>query len=242
MKYYKIILNNTFIGAVHSGHFVKESANGKKLFYSNEQNGQFVDYKGILYKDYWMPPVITTREFTMASIIEITEQEYNSLIDAIENNEIIEIEDVIEEEEPIIPVAELDITVEFMRESKIKEMSTACRQSIEAGFDIQLRGATKHFSLNTQDQLNLMTLNMTAQTQQLIPYHADGEECEFYTADEINKIVTKATELKNYNTVYYNSLKTYINALETIEEIAAITYGTPIPEEYKSDVLKVLEY
>jgi len=48
--------------------------------------------------------------------------------------------------------------------------------------------------------------------------------------------------LKNYNIAYYNSLKAYINALETIEEIAAIQYGTSIPEEYKSDVLKVLEY
>ena len=27
----------------------------------------------------------------------------------------------------------------------------------------------------------------------------------------------------------------------TIEEISAIQYGTPIPEEYKSDVLRVLE-
>jgi len=40
---------------------------------------------------------------------------------------------------------------------------------------------------------------------------------------------------------YYNSLKNYINALDTIEAIAAIEYGTPIPDEYKSDVLRVLE-
>ena len=80
-----------------------------------------------------------------------------------------------------------------------------------------------------------------AQTQTLIPYHADGEECVFYTNEEINEIVETATAFKIYHTTYYNALKTYINALETIEEIAAITYGVQIPDEYKSDVLKVLE-
>ena len=87
-----------------------------------------------------------------------------------------------------------------------------------------------------------MSLNAIAQTQSLIPYHADGEVCEFYTADEINQIVLAANTLKNYNIVYYNALKAYINTLETMEAIAAITYGIEIPEEYKSDVLKVLEY
>jgi len=36
-------------------------------------------------------------------------------------------------------------------------------------------------------------------------------------------------------------LKNYINSLGTIEDINAITYGVTIPEEYKTDVLKVLE-
>ena len=80
-----------------------------------------------------------------------------------------------------------------------------------------------------------------AQIQSLIPYHADGEECTFYTSEEINEIVETATAFKIYHTTYYNALKHYINALETIEEISAIEYGTPIPEEYKSDVLKALE-
>jgi hypothetical protein len=120
-------------------------------------------------------------------------------------------------------------------------MSYACRTTIEAGFDLELRGETKHFSLDTQDQLNLISLSAMAQTQSLIPYHADGEECTFYTSEEINEIVETATAFKIYHTTYYNALKTYINALGTIEEIAAITYGVEIPDEYKSDVLKVLE-
>jgi len=80
-----------------------------------------------------------------------------------------------------------------------------------------------------------------AQTQSMIPYHADGETCIFFTAEEISQIVSAATAHKVYHTTYYNALKNYINALETIEDIAAITYGTPIPDEYKSEVLRVIE-
>ena len=120
-------------------------------------------------------------------------------------------------------------------------MNYSCRATIEAGFDLIIRGETAHFSLTTQDQLNLMNLNLMAQTEELIPYHADGEECIFYTADEINQIVAAAASFKNYQLAYYNALKTYINELDTIEAIATIEYGTPIPDEYKSDVLRVLE-
>ena len=243
MKYYKLINNNTFIGVVHSGAFVKENANGTRLFYSDELRGEFVDYKGLLYRDYWMTPTHSSRNYTLVTITEITEEEYDTLKEAIDNNEEIEIDDD-EEEEPITPPpedAEPDILVEFTRESKLKQMSNMCRTTIEAGFDLILRGETHHFSLTTQDQLNLMSLNLTAQTEELIPYHADGEEVTFYTAEEINQIIAAAAAHKNYQLAYYNSLKVYINALDNMEDIAAVAYGTPIPDEYKSDVLRVLE-
>jgi len=86
-----------------------------------------------------------------------------------------------------------------------------------------------------------MSLNVLAQTQSMIPYHADGEECEFYAAEEINEIVEAANAFKIYHTTYHNALKGYINSLETIEDIAAVEYGIEIPEEYKTDVLKALE-
>ena len=78
------------------------------------------------------------------------------------------------------------------------------------------------------------------QSQSMIPYHADGEEVMFYSAEEIQEIIDTANAFKIYHTTYYNSLKNYINSLETIEEIAAIEYGVDIPEEYQSDVLKAL--
>ena len=211
--------------------------------FDNEENGQYVSYDGKLYRSPWMRPTISEHNFIEADIVEITEDQYNIYIKAINNNEIIDNDENDDEEEPIIePIpVEPDAALEFVRESKIKEMSYTCRNTIESGFDLVLRGETRHFSLTTQDQLNLMSLSSMTRTQSLIPYHADGEESTFYTAEEMNQIIAAATSFKNYNLSYYNALKAYINSLDTIEAIAAITYGTPIPDEYKSDVLMVLE-
>ena len=241
MNYYKIFTSESFIGIACSGDFLTYMPQNNYLVITNEQVGQFIEYKNKLYRDTWMKPLPTEREysFIQAHINPITREEYISLRASIEKNE--EITIVIPEEEPYVPVIEPNVTLEFIRSSKINEMSYTCRITIEQGFDIELRGESHHFSLSTQDQLNLMNLNIMAQTQELIPYHADGEACEYYTATEINQIIKAANDYKIYHTTYFNALKEYINALETIEEIAAITYGTPIPEEYKSDVLRVLE-
>lgn len=243
MKYYKL-LNEAFIGVINSNDFVRENPNNGWLLTSNESLGQFAIFENQLYRDYWMQPIPnSTYNYIQVNIEETTEEEYNALKKAIENNEQIIIDDDDDDEPIVVPVEEddPDYTLEFLRSSKILSMSQACRHTIEEGFDLELRGETHHFSLTIQDQLNLMSLGATMQTGSLIPYHADGEETVFYSTNEINQIIAAAQAHKDYQTTYYNSLKAYINSLDTIEAIAAITYGTPIPDEYKSDVLMVLE-
>ena len=244
MKYYKIIYDNQIIGVVSSKNFVQYIPVAECFARCDETKGEYISYSGTFYRDVWMNPTKIDYEFIEAHIVGITKEEYDILYEAFKTNEELVIEDDTEQESPVAPIIvdpTEEISIEFVRSSKIAEMSYACRTTIEAGIDIELRGEAKHFSLDTQDQLNLISLSAMAQTQSLIPYHADGEECTFYTSEEINEIVETATAYKIYHTTYYNALKTYINALGTIEEIAAITYGVEIPDEYKSDVLKVLE-
>ena len=242
MKYYKIMtFENKMIGAVSSANFVRYSTLGHSYLRCNEKKGEYVVYDGVTYRAAWMMPCKTDRAYIEAQVIEISESEYQIYMDAIEKDEELPAE---EDDIPPLPEPTDEIEAEsiaFVRTHKIAEMSAACRSAIEEGIDLNVHGEMHHFSLTTQDQLNLMSLNVMAQTQDIIPYHADGEVCVFFTAEEINQIVSAATAHKIYHTTYYNALKEYINALETIEAIAAITYGTPIPDEYQSEVLRVIE-
>ena len=234
MNYFKMIKNDMIIGAITSNDFMRYMPITDCFVRANEQNGEYVTYKGNFYRATWMCPIRKEVNYIDAQIIAIEKEEFEIYLDALESDEQVE--------ESIPYVDPIDrISLEYIRASKIREMRTACHSTIEAGFDLELRGEVKHFSLDTQDQLNLISLSTMAQTQSLIPYHADGEACIFYTSEEIGEIVETATAFKIYHTTYYNALKSYINALETISEIGAITYGTEIPEEYKSDVLRALE-
>lgn len=240
MEYFKIIYNNTIIGVVTSDQFVRYSPVNQCLLYCSKNKGQYVIYNEKLYRDSWMKPISQLDDCIEAEVQKIDEEEYLILYEALKTNEEIEIIDNDSEQESE-PIVEPSITVEFVRSSKLNEMSYRCRQTIEEGFDLELQGNIHHFSLTTQDQLNLMNLSTVVQTQTLIPYHADGEEEIFYSSDDIKKIIDEANAFKTYHIAYHNSLKKYINALETIEEISAIEYGTPIPDEYKSEVLMILE-
>lgn len=243
MKYFKIIKDNTIIGAVTSQSFVRYQPETGSFTRATEENGEYLAYNGYFYRATWMVPMIKTISHIDALILAISEEEYNIYMDAISNHEQLPDEEVIpiepDEPTPVDPIEQLSI--DFIRSSKLKELSIACRRAIENGIDLTIRGETKHFSLTAQDQLNLMDLKTLVETEDFIPYHADNEEQMFYTAAEIKQIIAAASAHKIYQTTYHNSLKTYVNSLETIEEISAITYGISIPEEYKTEVLKTLK-
>lgn len=243
MKFYKIILDNTIIGAINSNDFVRFSPVANQYITADEETGEYAEYNSKIYRSTWMRPIAQAHEYISANIIQIEEEEYNLLMAAIERNEII-YDDVTpsgQQDEIIDPI---DTTsIDFIRSSKIKEMSYECNKTIENGFDIETEDGIHHYSYALEDQLNLMNLSsMIAQGANELSYHADGELCRFYTPEEINEIINAGNAWKTYHTTYFNALKSYINSLETIEEISAITYGVDIPDEFKTDVLKILEY
>lgn len=245
MKYYKVIKNNEFIGIASSENFKQYNEDSGFLLMSNEVKGQFVRVGDKLYRDEWMQ-VLPSKHFNYveAQILEIEQQEYS------------QIEELLMAEEPqpmqeFIPVPEIveieipdtinETTIEFVKEQKLKALSRDCTNTIAAGFDLEIRGINRHFSLDIYDQINIMELKALATTQNLIPYHADGEDCIYYTAEEIESIADAANKLKMYETTYYNSLKKYINSLNNIGDIVAIKYGDEIPNAYKTNILRILE-
>ena len=216
MKYYKIIKDKEFVGVVTSANFKRQNPISGLMLPANESMGEYVRYGEHLYRDYWMVPLRQENvNFVIAQVIEIDENEYNELNVIIEEKREIP-EEYIEDEsadESVVVMPENPndaVTLEFAREAKIKSLSAQCRATIEAGFDIELFDLmTHHFSLDTQDQLNLITLSALAETETLIPYHADGEICTYYSAEDMTAIIQANIFHKDYQTTYFNSLKHY---------------------------------
>ena len=243
MNYYKLISGENFVGIATSLDLRRYQHKHRILLLANEATAQYVQCNDKYYHARWMLPIITNNvEYDIVEVTQIEKDEYDVLFETIEAGKDVVIEPEQEPVEELPDELPSDITVEYVKTMKLAEMSNKCNQTITNGFDVMLSdNKVYHFSLTTQDQLNLITLSsMLASGETSIPYHADGELCRFYSAEDITLIIEMATQFKTYQVSYYNSLKAYIESLSTIDEIHAITYGNEIPMEYQSDVLKIL--
>lgn len=243
MNYYKLISGENFVGIATSLDLRRYQHKHRILLLANEATAQYVQCNDKYYHARWMLPIITNNvEYDIVEVTQIEKDEYDVLFETIEAGKDVVIEPEQEPVEELPDELPSDITVDYVKTMKLAEMSNKCNQTITNGFDVMLSdNKVYHFSLTTQDQLNLITLSsMLASGETSIPYHADGELCRFYSAEDITLIIEMATQFKTYQVSYYNSLKAYIESLSTIDEIHAITYGNEIPAEYQSDVLKLL--
>lgn len=247
MLYYKVIKDNAFIGVSTSFDLCKykERDNFPPLMLTcTLDEAQYIVCDDNYYHDSWLRPENVKGLYPSASIIEIDKEEFAALSKSIESGEQIEVPETPEvpdtEDKPSDPNEE--ITVDYVKSAKIIEMNAMCTNLIQNGFDVKLSDEiSHHFSLTEQDQLNLITLStLVASGETAIPYHADGEPCKFFSVDDITAILNAATSWKTYQVTYNNSLKTYINSLDNIMDISAISYGMEIPVDYQSDVLRVL--
>lgn len=132
--------------------------------------------------------------------------------------------------------------IEDVKAAKITEMSVACNEVITQGFDITLSDKkSHHFSLEVADQLKISKLNDRANAgTTVLPYHADGESCKFYTKDDVVALNTAMENCIEFQTTYFNSLRDYIESMTDINDICDVKYGVDIPEAYQSEVLKML--
>lgn len=138
--------------------------------------------------------------------------------------------------EPVKPYVP---TLDEVKAKKKQEVSAACEQTIYAGIDVELTDGVEHFSLFEKDQINLIgkQAQLAAGVEKL-EYHQDGYPCRYFTAEEMQAIITAAMQHVSYHTTYCNSLNMWIADAESVDELNTIYYGADIPEEYQSDVLK----
>lgn len=134
------------------------------------------------------------------------------------------------------PEYTLDEAVKF----KSAELSYICNKNILAGIDITLSdGEVHHFSLDSNDQLNMATKMIDVATGQTeLEYHSDGDPCVFYSAEDMTHICVAGKYKVTFETTYFNCMKQWLKNCKTVEEVLAINYGDPIPEEYQTPVWK----
>lgn len=118
-------------------------------------------------------------------------------------------------------------------------LSAACEQTIVSGVDVELSTGTEHFSLTQNDQINLFGKQaQLASGAEQLEYHQDHTPCKYYSAEDMQKIITRAMAWVSYHTTYCNSAFTWLEACEKASDMEVVQYGAAIPEEYCSEVYK----
>lgn len=133
-------------------------------------------------------------------------------------------------------------TLEDLRSAKEAELSASCNAAIVAGMDVTTSQGTEHFSLQETDQINLTTAyNAVLSGASGYPYHADGELCRMFTAEEITAISSASISHKLYHTTLCNHLLTWARRAETMEELNSITYTAEgLPDDLAANMAQVL--
>lgn len=137
-----------------------------------------------------------------------------------------------------------DLTLDEVKNKKIKDFSSTCKQNIENGVTISIDGQDEHFSYSIEngDQGNIDDIfSLAVSTGLSQPYHCDGGNCKLYTVQQISELYVACKILKAKETTYFNQIKQYIIDLEDKETIESITYGQELTGTYLSNYNAMME-
>lgn len=117
---------------------------------------------------------------------------------------------------------EVVVSLEDIKASKIKELSEQANTIITNGFDLDINGESKHFSLEVHDQQNITSICQYLLSHEELSeymYHADNEDMKLYSRENIFAIRDKMIETIIGAVEDYHKKRSIVNSLETIEEI-----------------------
>ena len=230
----KVLRNGEIIDALNSPVYVRYQQRNGIIIQCEENIAQ-----GVLSSDGSTIYQIEGRE-TMAGespdtvvLAEISQDEFETIKSAL---------GALVQENPNAPeqsAADSQV-LSLVLEAKIKTLSNRCAAEIKNGFDILLSDGLRHrFSLSLEDQINMLSLKDALDAgEQRIAYHGVDEPYQFFTAEDVGRILEKKEYCKNYNLLYFNSLKKYVCSLSDVQEINAVEWGSEVPEQYKTAAFK----
>ena len=243
-SWFKIIKDEELIGVTTNQTFARYSSEFGRVHVCDVVNAQYLIFNDKFYRDDWMLALDPNSyvSYEIAKIISISEKEYDILSKTDSEVEPLNVnlvdEEVVSEKSKSI---EEIVTIDAVRSNKISELSKVCEKTIENGFDLVLcDGVSHHFSMTQMDQINLINLELALDRGEDVMYHADGELIQYYNEEDANAIISGAHKWSMYNRTLFNSFKHWINNLNNISEISAITYDSEIPDEYCTNALQTL--
>ena len=114
--------------------------------------------------------------------------------------------------------------------------NVSCSAAIYAGVDV----GERHYSLTEHDQTEIMAqYTLVKEGTPAVPYHADGQLCRMYPAEEFAALAQAATAHVFYHRTYCNHLNAWIRR-SGLEELAGIAYGGPLPEDLAQSMAAIL--
>lgn len=123
-----------------------------------------------------------------------------------------------------------------VREVKRQEVGAACSAAIYAGINI----GGFHYSLTEHDQTEIMAqYTMVKEGAVAVPYHADGELCRMYPAEEFTVLAQRATAHIFYHRTYCNHLNAWIKRAK-LEALGDIVYGVELPKDLSDSMAAIL--
>ena len=117
---------------------------------------------------------------------------------------------------------EVVVSLEDVKASKIKELSEQANTIITNGFDLDVNGESKHFSLEVHDQQNIISICQYLLSHEELSeymYHADNEDMKLYSRENIFAIRDKMIETITGAIEDYHKKRNIVNSLETVEEV-----------------------
>lgn len=134
-----------------------------------------------------------------------------------------------EPEAPDTPIEPYVPTLEEVKESKIRELSSACEQAINTG--VEYNG--KQYSYKLEDQTPIKTAaEMSIATGLDSMWHSDNGSCEIVPAEDMVGLYIAQETNRTAQLTYFNQMKMYINTLEDKDIISNIKYGDALTGSY----------
>ena len=207
--YYSIICNDKIIDIIQKPTFVKVLPSGRVAFTDKASANGIVSSDG---KTIYTFEIIGRKNTKIATINEISENEFNRLKSLLNSNQ---------------AISANSKALKSAIDKAINKLSDTCHSKITEGFSIRLSDGKMHsFRLTAEDQLNLLTLEglLNGGAQSFV-YHATNEPCKVFSRSEMSKIINAFKQHILYHTTYFNVAKQYITSLVNINEVTSFSYG-----------------